>query len=138
MTDSLGSITLSFESSPDELQVQTACSPVFTPSLQCAAMLLNVTLRRLVLALEKQNKVKEEEVGVVSEAESSKNDDGGTEELCELEVCIISLSKNRVQRTMTLFGQKNGVTYIYSNNHFDDLKNFFHCSIQYQAYMSTP
>ena len=59
-----------------------------------------------MLALEKQNKVKEEEVGVVSEAESSKNDDGGTEELRELEVCIISLSKNRVQRTMTLFGQK--------------------------------
>ena len=88
MTDSLRSITLSFEASPDELQVQTACSPVFTPSLQCAAMLLNVSLRRLVLALEKNNKRKEEEVGVASEADSSKNEDGGTEEICELEVSL--------------------------------------------------
>lgn len=85
VTDSLCGITRSFEASPDDLQVQTACSPVFTPSLQCAAMLLNVSLRRLVLALEKRNKRKEEEVGVASEADSSKND-GATEEIRELEV----------------------------------------------------
>lgn len=88
VTDSLRSITLSFESSSDELQVQTACSPVFTPSLQCAAMLLNVSLRRLVLALEKNNKRKEEEVGVAREADSSKTKDGGTEEIHELEVSL--------------------------------------------------
>lgn len=89
VTDSLHSITRSFESSPDELRVQTACSPVFTPGLQCAAMLLNVSLRRLVLALEKRNKRKEEEEGgVAGDVDSSKNDDSASEELHELEVCI--------------------------------------------------
>ena len=89
VTDSLHSITRSFESSPEELQVQIACSPVFTPGLQCAAMLLNVSLRRLVLALEKRNKRKEEEEGgVASDVDSSKNDDGASEEIRELEVCV--------------------------------------------------
>ena len=89
VTDSLRSITRSFESSPEELQVQIACSPVFTPGLQCAAMLLNVSLRRLVLALKKRNKRKEEEEGgVASDVDSSKSDDGASEEIRELEVCV--------------------------------------------------
>jgi hypothetical protein len=57
-------------------------------------MLLNVSLRRLVLTLEKMNKRKEEEeVGVASNVDLSKNDDGASEELRELEVCV-SLEDN--------------------------------------------
>ena len=68
---------------------------MFTPSLQCAAMLLNVSLRRLVLTLEKRNKKKEEEVGVSSEADSSKTEDGASEELRELEVCKSNLKQRK-------------------------------------------
>ena len=39
-----------------------------------------------MLALEERNKRKEEEVGVASEADSSKNEDGTSEEIHELEV----------------------------------------------------
>lgn len=41
-----------------------------------------------MLALEKNNKRKEEEVGVAREADSSKTKDGGTEEIHELEVSL--------------------------------------------------
>ena len=52
-----------------------------------------------MLTLEKRNKRKEEEVGVISEPDSSKNDDGATEEIRELEA---SLTKIRGQRIMIL------------------------------------
>lgn len=83
--DSQRAISQSFESSYDDLLVQTACSPVFSPSLQCAAMLLNVSLRRLVLALEEGNMKKEEEVGVASKP-NPPSDDVTSEETRELKV----------------------------------------------------
>lgn len=86
MTDSLRAISQSFESPPDEAAVLTASSPVFTPSLQCAAMLLNVSLRRLMLALEEGSGNKEEEVGVANESHPSKREDGVAEETQELKV----------------------------------------------------
>ena len=62
VTDSQKAIARSFESSsPDDVQILTSSSPIFTPGLQCAAMLLNVSLRRLVLVLEEEKKKKGEE-----------------------------------------------------------------------------
>ena len=82
--DSQTAISQSFEASPDDLLVEIAYSPVFSPSLQCAAMLLNVSLRRLVLALEEGNKNKEE-VGVATESHPS-SADVTSEETQELKV----------------------------------------------------
>ena len=51
-------------------------------------MLLNVSLRRLVLALKERNKKREAEVGVASKADLSKDEDSASEETRELEVSL--------------------------------------------------
>lgn len=86
VTDSQRAITKSFESSADELVVLTASSPVFSPSLQCAAMLLNVSLRRLILALQEDTRQKLEEMNRASEQTSAKKDGDEMEDIQELKV----------------------------------------------------
>ena len=58
--DSQKAITKCFESPPDDLLSLMASSPLFSPSLQCASMLFNVSLRRLVLVLEDEKRKGEE------------------------------------------------------------------------------
>lgn len=85
MKDSQRAISQSFEASSDDLLVEIAYSPVFSPSLQCAAMLLNVSLRRLVLSLEEGNR-NMEEVGVATEPHPPSVDATSSEESQELKV----------------------------------------------------
>jgi len=55
-SDSVSMIRDCFECSADDLPSLVARSPVFTPSLYCAAMLLGVTLRGMALALQEEDK----------------------------------------------------------------------------------
>ena len=95
VTDSQKAIAQSFESScaPEDILVLTASSPVFSPSLQCASMLINVSLRRLVLALEEANREREEEVGVANEPGSCKTDEERTKDYKELQVNFYCVKK---------------------------------------------
>ena len=73
VVDSQKAITKCFESSPDDLQTLMASSPLFSPSLQCASMLLNVSLRRLVLVLEDEKR-KGEESATPTPSKTSSNE----------------------------------------------------------------